>query len=75
MERINFINLMQSAGINLQSPVKLQLILHLRISQRARSTLSKIRHYIPFTPPFLTLSLRLCICLSLLCALANLTFS
>lgn len=33
MEGINFINLMQSAGINLQSPVKMQLILHLRISQ------------------------------------------
>lgn len=54
MDGINFINLMQSARINLQLPVKMQLILHLRISHAPRSlslpTLSETLGIIVYSP-------------------------
>lgn len=61
MDGINFINLMQSARINLQLPVKMQLILHLRISHAPcslslptlRETLGIIHSLLSFFPAYL----------------------
>lgn len=75
MDGINFINLMQSARINLQLPVKMQLILHLSISQ---SPLTPCPHT-PYTQRNLTVySTWVPLSFSFLSGhnlLANLTFS